>query len=535
MTGSTASVEDEVASVTFEHDDDGVVVIVGSGAGGGTLANELCQKGINVVVLEAGPRFKLADFQNDEAVADAMFTWKDRRIITGDSRLARTWPTQPTHICKTVGGSTVHWQAQALRFRAHEFRPRTTYGAIDGANLIDWPITLDDLLPYYERAEQNMGVSGRGGRPFLPPTNGYKVFALGAKRLGYRDFGVTHVAVNSVPYDGRNACDQIGFCAQGCASGAKWSTLYADIPKAEATGRCEVRANCMALRVEHDARGRVSGVLYADGNGTQHLQKARAVCVAGNSIETPRLLLNSESAKFPDGLANSSGQVGRNYTHIAESYVYGTFDKPIHMHRGVQASGLLLDEAHHDPARGFAGGVIMMPFGAGLVSYAAALDPAGWGRAYAGALEGYDRTVGVSITGADLPMAENRVSLDSSERDRYGLPLPVLNIDDHPNDVAMMNYGLKQASALLRAAGACRTYETPPHPASQNLGTCRMSVKPDQGVVNGSGRSHDVPNLFVSDGSQFASANLGNPTLTIVALAIRQSEHIAQVMAAGEL
>ena len=535
MTPPPEAVEDEIASVTFEHGNDGVVVIIGSGAGGGTLANELTQKGVDVVVLEAGPRFKLADFENDEAAADAMFTWKDRRVITGDSRLARIWAERPTHICKTVGGTTVHWQAQTLRFRAEEFRPRTTYGAIDGASLIDWPITLDDLLPYYERAEENMGVSGRGGRPFLPATNGYKVFALGARRLGYRDFGVTHVAINSVPYDGRNACDQIGFCAQGCASGAKWSTLYADIPKAEATGRCEIRANSMVLRIEHDDLGRVSGVLYADRAGAQHLQKARAVCVAGNAIETPRLLLNSESAAFPDGLANSSGQVGCNYTHIAESYVYGIFERPIHMHRGVQVTGLLSDEAHHDPTRGFAGGVIFMPFGAGLAGYAAALDPAGWGRAYTSTLEGYARTVGVSINGADMPMAGNGVSLHADERDGHGLPIPVLHIDDHANDVAKMNHGLKCASAILQAAGATRTTETPPHPASQNLGTCRMSEKPDDGVVDSWGRSHDLPNLFVSDGSQFASSNLSHPTLTIVALAIRQAEHIARTMARGEL
>ncbi len=535
MTELTEPAEDELASVTFEHDNDGVVVIVGSGAGGGTLANELCQKGVDVVVLEAGPRFKLADFVNDEAAADAMFTWQDRRIITGDSELARTWSDRPTHVCKTVGGSTVHWQAQTIRFRAEEFRPRTTYGAIDGASLIDWPLALDDLLPYYARAEENMGVSGRGGRPFLPPSNGYKVFALGAKRMGYRDFGMTHVAINSVPFDGRNACDQIGFCAQGCASGAKWSTLYADIPKAEATGRCEVRAGCMALRIEHDARGAVSGVLYADQTGAQHLQKARAVCVAGNSIETPRLLLNSESAAFPDGLANSSGEVGCNYSHIAESYVYGTFERPIHMHRGVQVAGLLSDEAHHDPARGFAGGVIFMPFGAGLAGYAAALDPAGWGADYAGTIEGYARTVGVSINGADMPMAGNGVSLHADARDRYGLPIPVLHIDDHANDVAKMNYGLKCATEILRAAGATSTTETPPHPASQNLGTCRMSDKPGEGVVDSWGRSHDVANLFVSDGSQFASSNLSHPTLTIVTLAIRQAEHIAEAMARGEL
>ena len=526
---------DNVAAVTFENDDDSVAVIIGSGAGGGTLANELCQKGIDVVVVEAGPRFKLADFQNDEVAADALFTWKDRRAISGDSRLARTWPDTPTHVCKAVGGTTVHWGAQAQRFSAHEFRPRTTYGAIDGASLIDWPLGLDDLLPYYERAEEKMGVSGRGGRPHLPLPNSYKVFALGARRLGYRDFSPAHMAINSVPYDGRNACDQIGFCTQGCASGAKWSTLYTEIPKAEATGRCEVRPNAMALRVEHDAQGRVSGVLYADREGALHLQEARAACVAGNAIETPRLLLNSHSSAFPDGLGNSSGQVGRNYTRIAESYVYGEFDRPVHMYRGVQGPGVLLDESHHDPARGFAGGVVMMPFGTGLFGYAATLDPGGWGRARARAIEGYDNAVGISINGADMPMEGNCVRLHAREPDRHGLPIPVLHIDDHPNDVAIMNHGLKCATALLRAAGARRTYETPPHPASQNLGTCRMSANPDEGVVDAWGRSHDVPNLFISDGSQFASANLGNPTLTIVALAIRQAEHIAHAMARGDL
>ena len=276
--------DDEVAAVTFDHDDESVVVIVGSGAGGGTLANELCQRGVNVVLLEAGRRFKTTDFVNDEATMFEMLSWLDKRYTAGDTPLTTEWPTLPTWICKTVGGSSVHWAGHALRFRPHEFKPRTTYGAIAGANLIDWPISFEEMLPYYERAEDKMGVSGRGGRPALPGNNNYRVFARGAERVGYRDYDVSHMAINSVPHGGRNACDQIGFCMQGCKSGAKWSSLYAEIPAGEATGRLEVRAECMALQIEHNARGRVSGVLYADKAGGHHVQKARAVCVAGNSI-----------------------------------------------------------------------------------------------------------------------------------------------------------------------------------------------------------------------------------------------------------
>ncbi len=532
---SLSAHDEDLSAATFDLDDDRAVVIVGSGAGGGTLANELAQRGIDVVVLEAGERHKIADFRNDDRAAYGMFTWSDERVVTGTSRLARENPTFPTWICKTVGGSTVHWAGQSLRFRDHEFRPRTTYGAIDGASLIDWPIDLDEMAPFYARAEDKMGVSGRGGRPALPGNNNYKVLALGAKRLGYRDYDVSHMAINAVPYDGRNACDQIGFCMQGCASGAKWSTLYTEIPRAEATGRCEVRAGAMALQILHDARGAVSGVLYADAEGAQHLQKARAACVAGNSIETPRLLLNSASSLFPDGLANGSGEVGKNYVRNAQGYVYGFFERPVLMHRGVAAAGIVRDESHHDPARGFAAGFLMTTCGVSLGNYAASLDSRGWGHGYAEMLEYFDRTAGVWFSGEDMPMAQNGVTLHATQHDRFGLRIPVVNIDEHPNDVAMVNRGHKQAAELLAAAGAWRTVETPPVPASHNLGTCRMSASADSGVVDRWGLSHDVANLFVSDGSQFASSFVGNPTLTIVALAIRQAEHIAEAMGRGDL
>ena len=532
---SIDDLDEAVAAVTFGHDDDSVVVVIGSGAGGGTLANELCQKGIDVVLLESGPRLKSADFENDEVEMFARLTWFDRRITAGESTLARDWPSLPTWICKTTGGSTVHWAGQSLRFREHEFKPRTTYGALDGANLIDWPISLDEVLPYYERAEDKMGVSGRGGRPLLPPNNNFKVVALGAKRMGYTDYDVSHMAINSVPYDGRNACDQIGFCMQGCKSEAKWSTLYTEIPRAEATGRCEVRHSSMALKIEHNEAGRATGVLYADPQGDDQLQKARAVCAAGNSIESPRLLLNSESSMFPDGLANSSGQVGKNYVRNMTSFVYGIFDKPVNMHRGAAGQGIVRDESWHKPERGFAGGIWMTSCGLGLPNVAGFMRPGGWGRDYTQLLEQFAGMSGIWACGEDMPMEKNGITLHPTEKDQYGLPVPVVSITEHPNDVAMRNYSHLRVTQLFDAAGAVRTVESALVPGSHNLGTCRMSEKADEGVVNAHGQTHDVANLFVSDGSQFASSFTGNPTLTIVALAIRQAEHIAAKMQGNEI
>ncbi|MBM3517490.1 MAG: GMC family oxidoreductase [Alphaproteobacteria bacterium] len=517
----------DVAAVTFDLDDDSVVVIVGSGAGGGTLANELCRKGIGVVLLEAGPRIEINEFVNDEYLMGARLAWQDRRRATGNRASVRAFPDSPAWLCKAVGGSTVHWTGTCPRIKDFEFRARTTYGAIPGTTLMDWPISLSDLAPYYDRAEDKLGVTGTHGIPFFPGNNNYKVFARGARRLGYRHVFTGHYAINPVPRDGRNACDQIGFCVQGCKSGAKWSTLYTEIPRAEATGRCEVRPRCMALQILCDKAGRVNGVLYADREGRHQVQKARAVCVAGNSIETPRLLLNSASAQHPDGLANSSGEVGRNYMTHTEGGVFASFDRPVGWHRGRQAAGAVWDESFFKPERGFAGGYYMLVFHMGLYGLAASLLPTGWGRDYAEVLERYGHMAGCSMVGEDMPTATNAVTLHPTERDQYGLPIPVVHQDDHANDHLMRNHYFKHAAALYEAAGARRITEWRAYPTGHNLGSCRMSANPRDGVVNPWGQSHDIANLFVSDGSQFTTSAAANPTLTIVALAIRQAEYIA--------
>ncbi len=527
--------DDDIPTVTYRHDDDSVVVIIGSGAGGGTMADELSRSGIATVVLEAGPRFKESDFENDEWAMNDLLTWQDKRLATGSSPIAKGFPTAPTWTCKGLGGSTLHWAALCPRGQPHEFETRSVYGEIDGADIADWPMSYADIEPYYVRAEDKMGISGRGGLPFHQGSAAYKVMALGAKRMGYRDVDTGYSAINVRPRDGRNGCDQIGFCMQGCKSGARWSTLTSELPRAEATGRCEIRAQCMALRIEHDSSGRVSGVLYADRAGNHHLQKARLVCVAGNSIETPRLLLNSASPLFPDGLANGAGHVGRHYMHHVNGYLYGEFDEPVRMYRGIVSNGSVRDEAYHDPARGFAGGFNFSSVGLGLPFFAAFLSPGSWGRDYTSWIEAYERISGMHMLGEDLAMAGNCVTLHADERDQYGLPVPCMNIDDHANDIALKNHAYEKGTALLEAAGARRVFQSPALPVSHNMGTSRMSAAARDGVTNGWGQSHEVENLFVSDGSLFTSSLSGNPTLTIVALALRQADYIAEQMRAGTL
>ena len=220
-----------------------------------------------------------------------------------------------------------------------------------------------------------MSVTRTNGIPGLPGNNNFKVLATGAAKVGYKQVHTGRMAINSQPRDGRGSCQQIGFCFQGCKSGAKWSTLYTEIPKGEETGKLEVRPESHAARIEHDAAGKAIGVVYFDKDGKQQRQKARIVCVAGNSIETPRLLLLSESSKFPNGLANSSGQVGRNYMRHMTGSVYAVFDKPVRMWRGTTMAGIVTDEAANNPQRGFVGGFEMETLSIGLPFMAAFLDP----------------------------------------------------------------------------------------------------------------------------------------------------------------
>lgn len=520
-----------MTTTRFDFNDDSVVVIIGSGAGGGTLGNELAQKGIKVVCLEAGPRLSLNDIKNDVGEMFMKLSWLDPRVGTGQLPAGL-----PAWICKTVGGTTVHWAGASLRLQQHEFKALSTYGRVAGANLDDWPIAYSDLAPYYEKAEDKLGVTGTGSRPRLPGNNNYHVFAYGARKIGYTQVSTGNMAVNSTEYDGRPQCRQIGFCMSGCAIGAKWSALYTEIPRAEATGNYEIRPESMVVRINHDRNGKVTGVTYVDSGGRMVEQKARIVCVAGNSIETPRLLLNSSSGMFPGGLANSSGQVGRNYMAHLTGAVYAMMPNPVYLHRGTQMAGIVKDEQIHKPERGFVAGYELETLPAfgfpGFPSYA---KPGGWGREYAADIEQYRNAAGLWIVGEDMPQESNRVTLHPTIKDKNGMPVANVHYKDHPNDTAMRNHAWKQATAMYEAAGAKRVYTRMPFPSTHNMGTCRQSSDPGKGVCNGFGQTHDVKNLFISDGSQFTTSAAENPTLTIVALAIRQGDYIAGQMSKREL
>ena len=506
----------------FDLKDDSVVVVIGSGASGATVANGLARRGHKVVCLEAGKRLSLADIKNDEAAMFGTFTWLDERIGEGD-----TLANFPAWNCKTVGGTTMHWTGTSLRMQPHEMRARSNYGVVPDTNLADWPFDYDALEPWYDEAEDRMGVTGTHGIERLPGNNNYKVMEAGARKLGYTQVNTNNVAINSGPRDGRPGCLQLGFCTAGCKVGAKWSTLYTEIPQAEATGHFELRTECMAVELQHD-KDRITGVAYLDADGTRHVQKARVVCIGANVVETTRLLLNSKSERFPDGLANSSGMVGRNYMRHVLAGAVGVMPGKVHLHRGTHQAGVVTDERRGDLGKGFIGGVLYLtvPFTPDIM--AKLMMPGVWGRRLTSVIEDYSQFAAMLIHGEDMAQLTNRITLHPSRTDQYGLPVPVVHYEEHPNSRRIINYALGQARKMYEALGASAIYDlVDVFPATHNMGTARMGKDPETSVCNAWGQTHDIRNLYVSDGSLFPSVGCENPTLTIVALALRQADYLA--------
>jgi choline dehydrogenase-like flavoprotein len=428
----------------------------------------------------------------------------------------------------------MHWTASCPRLLPHEFAARSTYGEVADTTLVDWPLSYDEIAPWYDRAEDRLGVTGTHGIPMLPGNNNYKVLEAGARRCGYTDVDTNHMAINPQPRDGRPGCQQLGFCTSGCAVGAKWSTLYTEIPRGEKTGRLELRTEVFATRIHVDANGRATGVTYRDAKGVERMQKA--VCVAGNVVETTRLLLNSRTDSLPQGVANSSGLVGRNYMRHVSVQVIGLMPGPVDFHRGAHVAGIVKDERVFRPERGFVGGFIMhtVPFTPEIL--AKNLMPGVWGPELTRVLDRYRNLAGLLICGEDLPQASNRVYLHPTEKDEHGLPVPVVHYERHPNSIALKSYAWGRGRRIYESLGATDVFEMGDNiPATHNMGAARMGTDPRASVCNPYGQTHDVANLFVSDGSLFPTSGSGNPTLTIVALALRQAEHIAGRMRANRL
>ena len=380
----------------YKPSDEVDFVIVGSGAAGGVLAKELSTNGFRVVVLEQGPYIKPEEFSHNEIEVFAQHQLTNKPELqpitfrkTPDEK-ARLQPSVMYGRC--VGGSSVHFTANFWRFHEIDFIERSKVGEIPGASFADWPIRYADLEPYYTKVEWEVGVSGlAGASPFDPPRSkpypmpplpvkgSGVVFERAAWKLGYHPFPAP-MAILSQPRAGRDSCVNCGFCLGfGCEVGAKSSSLSAMIPVAEATGRCEIRPNCYVHRVAMDKNGRATGVEYFDAKRNTHLQKAKAVILSANGAETPRLLLLSANSQFPNGLANSSGMVGKNLMPNTAAIAFGVFDEPLNDYKGFAVSRVLHDfyELDHEKLGFYGGGGLDARFDATPAAFALGSLPPG--------------------------------------------------------------------------------------------------------------------------------------------------------------
>ena len=535
--------------------------VIGSGASGGVIARQLAQAGLSVVVLEQGPRLSPADFDHDE-----LKNWFLGGITNDAARNPQTFRNDPAATAaiqkvrpalwygRVVGGASLHYTANFWRFHEIDFIERSVLGGIDGTGFADWPITYADLEPYYTKVEWEIGVSGlAGASPFDPPrTRPYPMPPLpvkssgvllerGARKLGLHPFPAP-MAINSQQYRGRPACVHCGFChGFACEVVAKASTLTTVIPEAEATGRCEVRPDSYVARIEMNKQGRTTGVAYFDRNRRERFQKARAVVLCANGAETPRLLLMSANAQFPQGLANTSGLVGKYLMFNYSSRALGVFEHELNEHKSVQVTRIVHDFYNSDPKRGhYGGGGLDGRMGPQPTTWAirTATEGPSWGSDFKARLKEFPRSMHVACHGTSLPVDSNNVTLDPDLKDAWGLPAIRVTYKDHPDDLANARFLQDRGAEILEAAGAQRVTKAPVIESSFSvhlLGTCRMGNDPARSVVDKFHRSHDIRNLFICDGSSLVTSGRGQPTMTIQALAFRAGEHIAGFAKRGEI
>ena len=544
----------------YKTSDEVDFVVVGSGAAGGIIAKELSEHGFRVVVLEQGPYLTEADFTHNEVKV------LNEDLLTNHPKLQpNTFRKTPDEKAKPqralvygrlVGGTSVHFTANFWRFHEIDFVERSKIGPISGTGFTDWPITYADLEPYYTKVEWEIGVSGlAGASPFDPPRSkpypmpplpvkgSGVIFEQAARKLGWHAFPAP-MAILSEARPGRSACVNCGFClAFGCEVGAKSSSLAAAIRMAEKTGRCEIRPNSYVREISVAKNGQVEGVLYFDAQKQQHLQKAKAVVVCANGAETPRLLLMSKSNQYPQGLANSSGMVGKFFMVDRGTFALGTFEHPLNEYKSVQVTRVIQDFYDSDPKRGFyGGGGIDARFNFYPIGFALAglpPDTPRWGAGYKKALrENYNRTVTILTHTTCLPLESNSVSLDPETKDAWGLPALRFTYKTHADDVKTLNFFTDRSLELLDAAGCIRKWAYPNDDttaAVHLLGTCRMGNDPKSSVVDKHHRAHDVPNLFIVDGSSFVTSGRNQPTCTIQALAYRAADHMIRMAKSGEI
>jgi choline dehydrogenase-like flavoprotein len=499
--------------------------IVGVGSAGGVLVQRLARAGFRVVALEAGPFWDTErDWVSDEAGCHKLY-WTEPRVTGGADPLA----LGANNCGRGVGGGSVHWAGFTPRFHPSDFR---TYSE-DGVG-VDWPMSYDDLKPYYELMELEIPVAGPAYFPWGDP-HGYAygphpmggvgdVLIQGCTKLGICVSAGGPVAILSGSRGDRPHCIYRGFCIQGCKVGAKQSTLISHVPDAIASG-AEIRDNCMAARINLGRDGLVTGVTYFDPDGREREQKAKAVIVSGYAIETPRLLFNSACAGFEHGLANSSGTLGKYLMAQAGNVILGRFEDPIRMYKAPPAHALTEEFYETDPKRDFARGFAIQTVGPLPIGFAKQMMVAkgAWGWGMRRVMMDYNHWAALGLLGEILPWEDNCVEL-ADEKDSRGLPVAKVTFSLHDNDKKLIEFGKNKVMEVMSAAGAVEVIQEPRY--AHLVGAARMGSDPTTSVVDKFGRTHDIPNLFICDGSILPTQGSANPGLTIQALAARTADYL---------
>jgi choline dehydrogenase-like flavoprotein len=494
------------------------LLVVGAGAGGITLAQRLARAGWRIVILEKGPFWDPdRDWVSDEKGSHPLY-WTDKRIISG---------SDPIEMGKNnsgvgVGGSMTHFAGYAPRFHPSDFEVRTRDGV--GA---DWPISYWDLKESFERVELELPVAGQDwpwGDPHSYPHGPHPIAGAasvawqGALECGI-EMRVGPVAITNGVFGNRPHCIYRGFCLQGCKVNAKASPLITHLPDAIEHG-VEVRPNSMAIRVEvEEGSGRCTGVTYIDEEGIERFQVADAVAVCGYAIETPRLLLNSTSRRFPNGLANGSDQVGRYVMVQGATQIAARFPQEMRMYKAPPPEVSSEQFYETDESRGFARGFSLQTVAPLPIDWANHVQAEGhWGQALREYMRDYNHWTVLGVLCELLPLAENRVTL-AAEKDQYGMPVANFSYSLCENDKKNIAYASKVMEEIWDGAGAQDTLKVDRY--AHLVGGCRMGFTPEDSVVDSSQRAWEVPNLFVADGSVFPTEGAANPALVIMALSDR--------------
>jgi len=554
------------------------VCIIGSGAGGAPVAYALGKAGFSVVVLEAGPQYSTKDYNlnkknweqypfpqpfidRSNARKKDLYTYSTPERLNPSYKQLRSWSKargfynkserrSPPQIyrAKGVGGTTLHYQGEAHRFSEYGFNTKSLYGVAE-----DWPINYKDLEKYYENMENLLGVSGLNGNPFKPPRGPFPnpphELSCASKRVkvGFDNLGLklwpNSLNIVSRPFEDRPACNYCNGCSLGCMIRAKGSMDVTLIPKATSTGNVEIRPNSVVRKITLNKQGKADGVIYFNSKKLEKRLEARIIVLCASALESPRLLLNSKQPPFTDGLANTSGMVGKNFMETIAYINTVVFSEQINSYQGLQIDSRAWDYNKPREDNSFVGGVV---FGVtaldllGPLSYAKNIAP-GWGSEHKNFMRKYfGHAINVFAIGEQIPSEDNKITIDPTIKDYYGIPAAKVSTKLSNNDLNMLSFMHKKCDEITDAAGAeekvrqFSSYDT--SLISHMGGTCRMGNDPNRSVLNSFCQTHDVKNLFVVDNSCFVTQGGGDsPSLTIHAIALRASDYIIDEAKKGNL